>query len=204
MPKLLVAGGMALSVWACSNVTVSPPGNEKMGTYSLSAELIDAGCPSALIPEPTLSFFAIFSRMSGTQEAFLTLGNSNTEATFDGQTFHAERQAPRRFDFTCGGEGVCNATELKEVLDVALVSKSQDEALFKKTGVAGCPDDLAVLQSVTKPDAGIVLPDMTPRGFDAVRACGTLKNEVVTDKNVSTCLDCPPCFMLYRVRGERR
>lgn len=190
---------------SCAGSQIAPPGQEVMGVFAFEGQLLESKCEFVSSPSQTLQFQAVFSKDVGSEKAYLTYGQLNTEGIFDGQFFESTRKAPRRFDLVCGSGAKCGSTELAENLRVALISKSQDDAIRKVTSTPGCPLKLESILASIQREPGVTPPKKTEQGsFDAVRACGTLANDVVTDQNDSSCLDCPPCSMVYRVSGVRR
>lgn len=189
---------------ACSGSQVAPQGQEVMGLFAFDGQMLESKCDFYDSAAQTLQFQAVFSKEVDSEKAYLTYGQLNTEGKFDGQFFESTRKAPRRFELVCGSGAKCGSTELAENLRVALISKSQDDAIRKLTSTSGCPSKLeSVLLQIEKAP-GVTPPQKTERGFDAVRACGTLANEVVPDEKDSACVNCPSCSMVYRVSGVRR
>lgn len=171
------------------------PGDEVMGTFDFSADpLLPFDCGLQDLPEQAVSFSATFSRDAGQREIAYTLGGVSSGALFDGQVVEAARSAVRRFPpCECG-----DRTTLKETLRVALLSKSQDSELLGKCPVH--PLD----GGVPAADGGVMLPESTPRGFDAVRACGELVNEILEEPGAGCSPACSGCTLRYRVTGVRR
>ncbi|MFZ5471850.1 MAG: hypothetical protein ACOZIN_20665 [Myxococcota bacterium] len=189
-----------LAALACARCLTSEtfPGDEVMGTFSFQAEELSKDCQLSDIPEGGFGpFTGTFSRIKGQPEAWLTLGEVSREAVFDGQVVSSTRRAPRRFP-----ECQCDDTEVEETLTVALLSKSQDQEVERLFGAAGCPPS-PLDGGVPAPDVdeGIVRPDSTERGFDAVRACGVLVDVVVPGQS---CQCEMPCTLTYRILGERK
>jgi hypothetical protein len=85
---------------------------------------------------------------------------------------------------------------LRERLTVALLSQSQSSFLEGRCP----PQPLDGGVPVPEGDAGVLAPDSTESGFDAVRACGVLVNTLLPAEG---CL-CPGCSITYEVSGVRR
>lgn len=171
-----------------------------MGTFRFVAEPAwdQSNCALSGAPQAEFEFTGTFSRYHGDSEAWLTIDGTWRPATFDGQYIRSMRAAPRRFGECACAEGSVDEVVLEETLSVALVSKSQDE----KLGSSGCPDDaLDGGIPAVDADAGVLAPGSTPRGFDAVRACGELLDVAVPDPAVHCC---ERCTLVYRVKGERK
>lgn len=174
-----------------------PPGDEQMGRYTFRAEPV-GGLPDACtfveIPDGGFSFEAAFSRFRDAGLYYVTIGGVAHEATWDGQRISATYSAQRNFS-QCGCAGGSTVvTTMKETISATVVSRSQSEA------AGGCVDNPPL-----NPDAGIVPPNSTGEGgFDAVRACGTLSEEVTTDVQVPCFSQCNFCQLRYTIEGERR
>lgn len=172
-----------------------PPfrGDEVMGTFAFTAEPWVLDCELADVAKDRFDFTGTFSRFRDGGEAFFTLNGVETPAEFDGQVVRTERAAARRFpECECG-----DRTSLHEMLAVALLSKSQDEALE-----GSCPPD--ALDGGIPSGGGIRRPASTERGFDAVRACGLLVDTVIPETEANCSPVCQRCRLTYRVRGDRR
>ena len=177
------------------------PGTQNLGSFRLRSTLLDAGCP---FEAPAgFEFEATLSANDDYSEVFLTMGDLSESVSFDGQAVSSLRSAVRQVELSCAPESTCSDAILEERLQWVLLSKSQDEALQRATKTAGCPEDIKKVLPLPDVDAGIVAPGPTPRGFDAVRVCGTLVNDVVPQA-VEGCGKCQGCQMRYRVTGERR
>jgi hypothetical protein len=188
-------------VFAC--VGVSYPGSEIIGTFDFTAFVPPPDTPAppgtctfSEMPTQDFTFTGTFSRNpdGGT---FFTLGDKNRSATFDGQIIASSESAPRQFD-ECGCSG---GTNVDETLTVALLSRSQTDALPDPSRCPGNPLDGGV------PPVGgsITGPGSTGSSFDAVLACGILIDNVVVSAS------CPPspgvctdCGVSYSVQGVRR
>lgn len=169
------------------------PGDELMGTFSFTAEIVSNGCGFAEVPDSGFGFQAIFSRDRDAGTAFVTVNGISRSATFDGQYVTSEASAPRQF-------GACNcaSTILDETLTVALLSASQVAAL---PSPAQCPDN-PLDGGVPAPDGGILAPGSTGRVFDALRACGELTDVVVPTPDAGC--TCSTCRFISRVQGIRQ
>jgi hypothetical protein len=169
-----------------------------IGKFQFAVSFVDAGAPTAPgcaykdIPAEVSPFTATFTEDGGA--VFYTMGGSTSEATFDGQLAEATREAPREF-----AECACEGVRLRETIRVTLMSLSQTQALGNQ-----CPEnpfaagDGGVPQP--EPDSGVTLPRRTEFGFDAVKACGELVNEIIAPDECG----CSACTLLYRVDGSRR
>lgn len=173
------------------------PGNEVMGTFEFTATAVSDDCVGLSdIPDGGFTFSGTFSRQTDNSQAWFTLGGISREASFDGQVLRSVRTAGRRFpECVCGDK-----VSLVETMVVALSSKSQDALL-----AGGCPD--APLDGgMPEPngDLGVFAPGTTPQGFDAIRACGELTDEVVPDPAAVPACECLGCTLRYTVRGDRK
>jgi hypothetical protein len=148
------------------------------------------------------SFRATLSRQPGTTQAWITLGPHTNEATFDGQSIESHAAAARMLDeCTCAGSEV----RIEERIAMALISKSQRDAL----GSSECPPN-PLDGGVPGADGGVILPDDTPDGFDALLACGELQNTLTSTPPCLCTLPDAGQFLLgrcrtgYRLDGRRR
>ncbi len=197
-PRVALGVSVAL-VLGCGGDT-APPGDEVIGRFRFTAELVDRGaCPFSEIPEGgRFEFEGIFSRRSSGEGAWFTVSGANQDGAWDGQRFTSEHDAPRRFE-----AGLCddNRFVVTERLRVAILSASQDAALG-----AACPQDgQALLQDGAVPvdeDAGIKAPGPQDTGYDAVRACGVLEHRITPQEGA--CGSFTGCTLLWRVTGGRR
>lgn len=166
-----------------------------MGMYAVTATPVESQCQLDDVTPTELAFDATLSREPQSQVAYLSLGRYTRDATFDGQIFTSRGEASRTFS-ACGN---C-ATRLIEVFSVAVLSRSQSEALRQQ-----CPP----LDGGIPPpdDAGVLLPMQTPVGFDAVRLCGELRTWVeaqgLPDGGPCEAV-CSQCQVRYQVVGDRR
>ncbi len=190
-----LASALALAAVSCLPEP-KYPGNEVMGTFALDGKLSDDGCPALEeLPRGGLSFNATYSREKDASRTWLTLGGVSSEASFDGQVVASTRTAERRFsECGCGGD-----VTVVETLTLALLSSSQSQALE-----GACPGD-AVDGGVPAPDAdaGLFGPASGPKGFDAVRACGRLVDEVLAAPEGSPACACSACLVRYTLSGGR-
>ncbi len=169
-------------------------GDEPMGRFKLQASLFSSDCQLSDVPDGGFAFDAELSRNRGTSQAWLVIGGIARDAGFDGQVATSTHSAPRRFEECgCGDQ-----TLIQETLTVALLSSSQDRAL----GGACPPSPLDGGVPRPDPDGGIFAPaSLEQGGFDAIRACGELVDEVVPAEGASC--SCPRCTMVFRVEGTR-
>lgn len=200
----LIALAAAVALAGCA---VEPllPGSEVMGTFEfVASQPVEnpAGCallsPSEGGTRLPLEFRVLLSRELGTEDAWYTLRDQSHPATFDGQVLRVLSRAPRRFP-SCVPNGdpdlaVCAEVEVEESVTFALLSKSQNDVLGGACP-AGAPDS-----GIPVPNgADVSGPGTTPTGFDAVRACGVLVDQLVPKEGC-----CAPCSVSYRLEGVRR
>lgn len=184
---------------------VSYPGTEVMGTYAFSAQAPVAdveGCallnPDAGGTDEGFDFEAVLSRDEAAGEAWYTLRETSHPASFDGQVFRVTSIAPRRFPSCVPVDAPerteCADVQVEETLEVALLSRSQNDALG-----GNCPDGAPEV-GIPLPDGGAVTgPDTTPTGFDAVRVCGRMVDRMIPAEGC-----CAPCSVTHRIQGVRR
>src|SRR5712692_10453644 len=185
MTRTLAAALLALCT--CSN---NPKiSGEQIGSFTFSATLASNDCPFAAIPDAGFQFDGILSHDPSSSQAYMRVGNVERDAGFDGQYFVSLQSAPRQFA-ECGPD--CDKTKIDETVQVAVLSRTQDEALGRS-----CPDN-PMDGGVPAPDGGVTLPGPNPGGFDAVRVCGELVDVVVPDGG--TCL-CAGCTMVFQLQG---
>lgn len=178
------------------------PGEELLGQFELVADPVSSTCSYAEAPSGQLPFTLQVRRALDGGEVRVTLNGLERPATFDGQVLRTAYETPRTFvDCSCNAEQrdagcACSGATLTETLELALASLSQDQVLG-----GACPAD-ALDGGMPAPseDAGISLPTTTSRGFDAVRACGVLVDDI---QPAEGCF-CAACSMRYAVRGVRR
>lgn len=181
------------------------PGTEVMGTYAFTAAqpVADAQDCGLLDPEAgglgePFDFVAVLSRDVEAGEAWYTLRETSHPASFDGQVFRVTSRAERRFP-SCGPaegstETKCADVVVEETLEVALLSRSQNDALS-----GDCPEG-APESGIPAPDGvDITGPGTTPTGFDAVRVCGRMVDRLIPKEGC-----CAPCSVTHRVGGVRR
>jgi hypothetical protein len=183
-----------VGLWfACQSASKIP--GEEIGTFSFTATPVSIGCLFQAVPDSGFTFEATLSHEVDSSKAYLRVGNVERAAGFDGQIFVSEHTAPRTFqECNCRGG---STTVIDETLRVAVLSRSQDEALK-----AACPDN--VLDGgipAPSPDSGILPPGPRGGSFDAVAACGDLLDVVVVPDGGC---DCSGCSMLFSVRGQRK
>ncbi|MFT3710584.1 MAG: hypothetical protein QM817_23415 [Archangium sp.] len=185
-----------------------PPGDQNMGTWSMTVDFVErsANCQLSELPAITdagrpdpFNFEMVLTRDSTSDVAWMTLSGLSRQGTYDGQYFSNVADASRVFV-----ECTKCQTRLVERIDFAVLSRSQADALG-----GTCPANPLDFGVVPTPnaDSGIQLPHQTPLGFDAVRLCGEMSNEVVSDGVLDggACpAECNGCFISYTVRGERR
>jgi hypothetical protein len=192
MRRVLLA---AVAVLQGCTAETPMPGDEEMGTYAFTATPLELNCEVGDIPEGGFSFTGTWSRDTSTGEAWYRLNNVVSQASFDGQVATVSYTAPRTFGGPCEG---CS-TELRETVTVAILSKSQNDA-------AGdlCPTD--VLDGGLPQGEGITPPGALARGYDALRACGELVNEIVATPLEGASCDpaCGACRLRYHLAGARR
>ena len=189
MRKAWMAGLIGVCV-ACPGSS-KYPGDEVMGTFSFTAEIVSNDCNFAEVPDSGFGFQGTFSRDRDAGTAYFTVNGISRSAIFDGQYVTSEATAPRQF-------GACNCTStiLDETLKVALLSTSQVASLPDPGQCPANPLD----GGVPIPDGGILPPASTGRDFDALRACGELTDVVVPDAGCS----CSTCRFVSRVQGIRQ
>ena len=194
-----------------------PPGDEKLGEYTIAAEpvraLEDGGvgalrpdgglwCPLVDIAPAPFRFSATVTRESSTGQAWLTLGGGYPrDAGWDGQVVDSSAAVRRLFP-SCGG---CRPTIATERIRFALMSRSQSEAVGR-----ACPANPldGGVPAPPGPDGGITGPVPTAEGFDALYACGELEFSVALQDAGPPEPDCAPgcddCVVNYTLVGERR
>ncbi|MBS1148488.1 MAG: hypothetical protein H6Q89_186 [Myxococcaceae bacterium] len=172
-----------------------PPGDENMGLYQFRADPVSIACGLPDIPGGGFEFSGTFSRFRDGGAVFLTLNGIARDAGFDGQIVTSRHSAARTFKLPDGG--ACAPCEMRvvESLSVALVSKSQSSAVGDR-----CPAN-PLDGGLPAADAGVTLPGSTETGFDAVRACGELTEQIVGS---GTCDPLCACLLQYRLVGERK
>lgn len=187
---------------ACTPATQPPPGDEIIGKFDFVTDPIENTCPPfPEIVDGGFFFQGTFSRVADGGQSWLTLSSSSEIGTFDGQFLSTSaliNRERRRFE-ACS----CEDSEVGEALNVALLSRSQNDAVRDRAS-DGCPQDaLDGGLPLPDPDAGITPPGTTPSGFDAVRACGTLTDYIYGRAQHPRC-SCEDCKLVYRLSGIRR
>lgn len=194
-----------------------PPGDEKLGEYTIAAEpvraLDDGGvgelradgglwCPLIDVVPAAFRFSATVTRESSTGQAWLTLGGGYPrDAGWDGQVLDSSAAVRRLFP-SCGG---CRPTIATERIRFSLLSRSQSEAVGR-----ACPANPldGGVPAPPGPDGGITGPGQTVEGFDALYACGELEFSVALQDAGAPEPDCAPgcddCVVNYTLVGERR
>ena len=170
---------------ALACVETQYPGSELIGTFDFTAHAVDSVPPGTCtwVEMPVADFFftGTFSRIPD-GPTFFTLGDINHPATFDGQYITSSQTAPRVFADCLCAEG----TQMDETLSVALLSRSQVDALQDPTQCPPNPLD----GGVPPVGGGVTGPGGTGGSFDAVFACGELVDVVVPAESC-TCAECP-------------
>lgn len=175
-----------------------PPGDEIMGTYGFHAEWIPAPfCGLPDISTASIDFAGTFSRFRDGGAVFLTLNGVPRDAGFDGQIATSTHAAARTFLLPDSGSCAPCDMKLVETLAVALLSRSQSQALGDR-----CPSN-PLDGGVPGPDAGVTFPGTTPTGFDSVRACGELHEQIVATGACDP-LCSAGCQLDYVLTGDRR
>lgn len=183
-----------LALCGCPVVDTTP-GDENMGLYQFRAEPVSLVCGLPDIPAGVFDFSGTISRFRDGGAVFLTLNGISRDAGFNGQIVTSSHSAARTFKLPDAGD--CGACDMRvvETLTVALLSKSQSSAVGDRCPVnpldGGVPDV----------DAGVTLPGSTATGFDSVRACGDLFEEIV---GAGSCDPLCACLLQYRLTGERK
>jgi hypothetical protein len=178
----------------------SPPGKQVIGTYAFQATQTDAGgCfgpdGGPFLEQPQdggFGFEATLSYNPG-DGAFMTVGDVDRDAGFDGARFTSWASSKRLFsECSCGENMVVN-----ERISLAILSASQRNAVN-----GNCPPD-ALDGGVPVPgDGGIVGPGPISGGFDAPLACGEQVDEVAPVPDAGC--KCAACRFVYRVQGVKK
>lgn len=202
---------MSARTWVCVLLSSLPgcvevpatPGEEVLGNFELAAEPVSSTCAYDEASGSPLAFTIRVARALDGGEVSVTLNGIERPATFDGQVLRTSYRVPRSFaDCSCSAEQrdagcACSGVTLEEQLEVALVSLEQDDVLGRTCPAS--PLDGGV-PTVGVDGGALALPVTTPRGFDAVRACGELWDDIQPGQG---CF-CAACSMRYAVRGVRR
>lgn len=194
------------STAACPFETVEPPPGDLIGYFAMRAEPAtapDGGleCVLADVFLVAFDFDMALSRddVDGGPVGYMTLSPGYARpAEWDGQVMRSRADARRYFD-ECSE---C-ATRVQEDVDVALLSRSQSEAVGNS-----CPAN-PLDGGVPGPnDAGISPPGPREQGFDALLACGELRTQVLVDEGLPDGGPCPEkcgaCRTTYLLWGERK
>jgi hypothetical protein len=202
------------STTACPFETVAPPPGTQIGYFAMHAEpaLAPGGGPlvyedgglQCVLTDVFLAAFDFDMALSsevidGGEVGYMTLSpNYPRSATWDGQVMRSTADARRYFE-------ECNecVTRVEETIDVALLSRSQSDAVGNS-----CPAN-PLDGGVPQPnDAGIIPPGPRDQGFDALLACGELHTQVLVDEGLPDGGPCPEkcgaCRTTYVLSGERR
>lgn len=181
-------GAALVALYACAN---SPQIiGVLIGNFTFTATPVSNDCPFISVPDGGFTFDAILSHDPSSTKAGMLVANVERDAGFDGQYFVSLQSASRQFS-DCGPN--CDKTRIDETIRIALLSRTQDEALSHN-----CPPN-PLDGGVPAPDGGVVLPGPIPGGFDAVRACGEMVDAVVPDGGACTCAACTMVFQLEGV-----
>lgn len=186
---------MAVSLLAGCPGDVRPLGDENMGTYVFQAQPQVVACQLSINADP-FTFSGTMSRYRDGGHAFLLLQGINRDAGFDGQVFVSAHTAASALE-----ECKPCTTQVQETITVALLSKSQSDALGGK-----CPANPLDGGVPAPNDAGINGPGSTDKGFDSVRACGEMSDVIIaTAAQGETCPEkCTACSFRYQLTGERQ
>jgi hypothetical protein len=187
---------LAVAAVACMTDPVFP-GDQILGTFRFDATIDwsrtdckpGGGETVQLGDAGTLRFEGTFSRNADGGPGYLSVQGFSRSASYDGQrvvSFHS-------VGATLPGCGTnCEGSQIKESLDVILLSSSQDEAIGRRCA--------ALVDGGVPPDAGVE-PGPTPNGYDVQRACGTLTDDFVPGTKNCTCTR--GCRAVYTVEGTR-
>jgi hypothetical protein len=202
------------STTACPFETVVPPPGDPIGYFSMRAEpatqpdggsrLLEDGGLECVLADVVLAGFDFDMALSredvdGGAAAYMTLSAGyERPAEWDGQVMRSRADARRYFE-ECSE---C-VTRVQEDIDVAILSRSQSEAVGNSCPVN--PLDGGVPQPN---DAGISPPGPRDQGFDALLACGELHTQVLVDEGLPDGGPCPEkcgaCRTTYVLWGERK
>ena len=166
-----------------------------MGLYQFRAEPLARDCSLADIPSYGFDFPGTFSRFRDGGGVFLSLNGIARDAGFDGQIARSTHSAPRTFTLPDGGQCSPRDTQMVETLTVALLSSSQSQAVGDR-----CPGN-PLDGGIPGEDAGVQRPGSTPTGFDSVRACGELLEQIVATGDADPLCTCQ---LRYRLTGDRK
>lgn len=185
---------LTMAAVACFSDPVFP-GDQTLGTFRFEATIISNDCPrdgigSVVGDAGTLRFEGTFSRNADGGTGWFTLRDFSRGAEYTGQQVRSTHSSPTTLP-GCGAN--CEGSQIKETLDVTLLSSSQDELVGRRCAGLGDGGVLA--------DGGAQPPGPTPNGYDVQRACGTLKDEFLP--GTKNCLCVKPCEAVYSVEGIR-
>lgn len=208
---------VVLAVLSACEVLPPLPGSESLGAWSISAEpvrgLPDGGagellpdgalrCPLPEVSQAPFRFDARITQDPASGHTWLSLGGGYPrDAGWDGQVLDSVASVRRLFP-SCGA---CPVTLATERITVALLSRSQSEAVGRQ-----CPADAldGGVPAPPGPDGGLRAPGQTAEGFDALYACGELVFSVATSEPAAPESGCAPgcdgCVVRYTLAGERR
>lgn len=208
---------VVLAVLSACEALPPPPGSESLGLWALSAEpvrgLPDGGagelradgepwCSLVDVSPGPFNFDARITRDAASGKAWLSLGGGYArDAGWDGQVLDSVASVRRLFP-SCGG---CPPTIATERITVALLSRSQSEAVGRRCPPHPLDGGVPVPPG---PDGGLRGPAQTPEGFDALYACGELVFSVALSEPTAPESGCAPgcdgCVVRYTLAGERR
>ena len=193
-PHLRPLVGAFLFGIAASGCPSTPivPGDEILGTFTINATTLTDSCGFSEVPDGGFTFSTILSRKKDTGQSYLTLSGYARDAGFDGQTLTSFNAAARTFS-ACN---CSNQTTVEEIIEIVLLSRSQNAALQGQ-----CPPlSLLFDGGIPAPDAsrGILAPSLQSYGFDAIHACGRLTDKVLPD---SPC-QCSACALTYSLDSD--
>lgn len=192
MKRALVA--VALLFAACPP---EPPPGEPMGNWAVQLAPVERACELPEVSGAAFGFDMVLTRDPDSDAAWVTLNSYTRTATFDGQYFSSEGEAPRVFT-QCAQ---CR-TRLIETMHFAVLSRSQLDALKGE-----CPAEPLDGGVPAPDDAGITAPERTAQGYDGVRLCGEMMTRVKSEgtEDGGACDPmCDGCTVRYQLQGGRR
>lgn len=187
---------IALFAFCSCPQPVTLPGDEPMGQYSFRADPLEKSCALLSIPDGGFDFAATYSRNKDGTGYWVQVNNFVRSASFDGGLVFSTHAASRGFQLPDGGDCACQ-TSVEETIITAFLSPSQNEKVGDR-----CPDNPLDGGVPMGPDSGVSEPGTTDNGYNAVRACGELREQVVVDGGCDPL--CGACRIRYSLRGERR
>jgi len=190
--KLATAAVVCLGVLFACTREITPSGDEVIGSFEFISEPPSGSCVLSQVPtDAGLAFSATFSLDSRTQTAWMSIGGVEREVVLDGGRMTAKFRAQRVFtDCSC-------TVELEETLDVIFLSRSQNDALLGRCPEGALDGGIPVADG----DAGIRPAGAYEDGYDALRACGELTDELI----VPAGCDCGgTCLLKYPVSGLKQ